>query len=78
MKNKPSFNNHDLSENKNSQEEYNIPEREVKTWCSFMERGFRASRIMQDKQSGTHTEASTDLIEEETSMKKLQPEEPAQ
>ncbi len=58
-----------------SPEEYNNPELKNKTWCSFMERGFRASRNVTDKQSGNHTEASADVIEEETSMNKLQPEE---
>lgn len=57
-----------------SPEGYNIPEREVKTWCSFMESGFRASRNMMNKQPGTHTEVPADVIEEETSIKKLQPE----
>jgi len=91
MKDKPSINNYNRSDNKNSPsdpiktiektpgiyspDEYKIPEREVKTWCSFMERGFRASRNMTDKQSGTHTEAPSDVIEEETQMKILQPEE---
>lgn len=57
-----------------SPEGYNIPEREVKTWCSFMERGFRASRNMMNKQPGTHTEVTADVIEEDTSMKILHPE----
>lgn len=58
-----------------SPEKYYIPERENKTWCSFMERGFRASRNITDKQSGTKTETHADIIEVETQMKILQPEE---
>lgn len=75
MKDKTSFNNYHSLENKNSPDEYSIPEREVKTWCSFMERGFRDSRTMPDIQSGTHTETSADAIEEKSSMNKLQTEE---
>lgn len=57
-----------------SPEGSNIPEREVKTWCSFMENGFRASRNMINKQPDTHIEVPADVIEEETAIKKLQSE----
>ena len=91
MKDKPSFNNYNRSDNKNypsdpieplennsdiySPDTFNIPGQEKKTWCSFMERGFRASRNMMDKQPGIHNETAVDGIEEETQMKKLQSEE---
>jgi hypothetical protein len=87
MKDKPSLNNYNRSDNKNppsdpiktsektpgiySPDEYKIPEQEKKTWCSYMERGFRASINVTDKQPGTHTETAADVIEE----KILRPEE---
>ncbi|HPS87843.1 MAG TPA: hypothetical protein PLY36_13920 [Spirochaetota bacterium] len=68
---KPLVNNPEI----NSSEEYKDPELKNKTWCSYMEREFRASRNMMEKQSGTHTEAPADVIGEETSKKQLQPDQ---
>jgi hypothetical protein len=41
-----------------SPEDYKNPELKGKTWCSYMERGFRASRTITDTQSGVNTEDS--------------------
>lgn len=46
-----------------SSEGYSDPELEIKTWCSYMEKGFRVSRIMMGTQTGTHIDAPAHFIE---------------
>ncbi len=52
-------------------EEYNKPLRETKTWCSYMERGFRASRVIAGAPSGNQIDTPESFIEQETSIDKL-------
>ena len=42
----------------NSPEEYKDPDRNRKTWCSYMEKGFRASRTLTAEETVTNTEHS--------------------
>jgi len=58
----------------NSPGEYNDPELKNKTWCSYMEKGFRVSRIIMDTQTGTHIDAPAHFSEGETHADKLQPD----
>jgi len=53
-----------------SPEEYHKTEKRNKTWCSYMERGFRASRITTGTPAGTNVSVSAHFAEEETSMDK--------
>ncbi len=58
-----------------SSQEYSDPELEVKTWCSYMERGFRVSRIKMGSQTGTHIDAPAHFIEGGEFMERLRPDE---
>lgn len=47
------------------------PDRENKTWCSYMENGFRESRIIIDAQSGANADDSGKFTEEKISIEKI-------
>lgn len=55
-----------------SPEEYNNP---AKTWCSYMERGFRVSRNITGLQIGTHISAPARFTEGGESIENLLPDE---
>lgn len=57
-------------------EEYIVPEGETKTWCSYMEREFRASRILTGKETGSRADASERPAEGETFTGRVQPGRP--
>ena len=56
----------------NSSEEYINP---AKTWCSYMEREFRASRIMAGAESGTRIDATASMADGAGFADRMQPVE---
>lgn len=58
-----------------SSDDYSDPELEVKTWCSYMERGFRVSRIMMGTQTGTHIDAPSHFVDGGAFLHDLEPRE---
>ena len=56
-----------------SPEEYHKPGKENKTWCSYMEKGFRASRTITDTNTGTDEPVPSPAGESETSAINVQP-----
>lgn len=57
------------------QENYSDPEKEAKTWCSYMERGFRASRILAGTDTATRINSPAHFPGGGTSIEALQPDE---
>lgn len=54
-----------------SSDDYSDPELEIKTWCSYMERGFHVSRILMGTQTGTHIDAPAHFVDGGAQMDSL-------
>ena len=54
-----------------SSDDYSDPELEIKTWCSYMERGFHVSRILMGTQTGTHIDAPAHFVDGGAQMESL-------
>jgi len=61
----------DITPEIQSPEEYNKSIRETKTWCSYMERGFRTSRVITGAQSDNHIDTHAGFTEEEINTDKI-------